>query len=191
MKGRDYLSRVRASARRMGELIDDLLELSKVGRAEIVRIPVDLSSLARGIAAELGQREPGRPVEITIADTPVALADPRLLRVVLENLLGNAWKFTGRVQAPRIGFRAEESSGETRYVVEDNGSGFNMEYAARLFQPFQRFHSDADFAGTGIGLATVQRIVDRHGGRVWARSAPGEGAAFFFVLPPVESVARG
>lgn len=190
-KGRGYLSRVRASAQRMGELIDDLLELSRVGRAEIVRSAVDLSGLARGIAAELSHREPGRPVEVVIAETPVALADPRLLRVVLENLLGNAWKFSGKVQSPRIEFRAEESEGETRYVVLDNGSGFKMEYAEKLFQPFQRLHSEADFAGTGIGLATVHRIVDRHGGRVWARSAPGAGAEFFFVLPPMDLAGRG
>lgn len=182
-RGRDYLHRVCASARRMGELIDDLLELSRVGRAELVRTQVDLSALAQSVLGELARKEPERHVEIVIAETPSAAADPRLMRVVLENLLGNAWKFTGRVSAPRIEFRAEDVEGQTRYVVADNGSGFNQEYASKLFQPFQRLHNESEFAGTGIGLATVHRIVDRHGGRVWAESVAGSGASFFFTLP--------
>jgi DNA-binding response OmpR family regulator len=181
-KGRDYLERVCGSARRMGELIDDLLELARVGQAELVRTPVDLSTLARSVLGELAQKEPERHLDAVIAKTPIAAADARLMRVVLENLLGNAWKFTGKVAAPRIEFRAEEADGETRYVVADNGSGFKMEYAAKLFQPFQRLHSESEFAGTGIGLATVYRIMERHGGRVWAESVPGGGASFFFTL---------
>jgi DNA-binding response OmpR family regulator len=182
-KGRDYLGRVRTSARRMSELIDALLELSRVGRAEVVRTPVNLSALARSILDELARKEPERHVEMTVADTPAASADPRLMRVVLENLLGNAWKFTGKQDGPLIAFRAEQIDSETVYIVSDNGSGFNMDYAGKLFQPFQRLHSDSEFAGTGIGLATVFRIVDRHGGRAWAKSSVGEGATFMFTMP--------
>lgn len=182
-RGCDYLERVCASARRMGELIDDLLELSRVGRAELVRTSVDLSALAQSVLGELSRKEPERHVSLAIAETPRAAADPRLMRVVLENLLGNAWKFTGRVGAPRIEFHAEDTEGQTLYVVADNGSGFNQEYASKLFQPFQRLHTESEFAGTGIGLATVHRIIDRHGGRVWAESFAGRGASFFFTLP--------
>jgi DNA-binding response OmpR family regulator len=181
-RGCDYLDRVSAAARRMGELIDDLLELSRVGRAELSRTPVDLSALARSVIGELARKEPDRHVEVVIEETPSAAADARLMRVVLENLLGNAWKFTGKVDSPRIEFRAESAEGGARYLVADNGSGFKMEYAAKLFQPFQRLHSESEFAGTGIGLATVYRVIDRHGGRVWAESEAGEGARFFFTL---------
>jgi light-regulated signal transduction histidine kinase (bacteriophytochrome) len=189
-KGHDYLTRVRASARRMGELIDDLLQLSRVGRADLVLMSVDLSELARSVLADLARKDPDRRVEVVVAETPRAAADPRLMRVVLDNLLGNAWKFTGKVAAARIEFRAESADGQLAYVVADNGSGFNMEYASKLFQPFQRLHSESEFSGTGIGLATVYRIIDRHGGRVWARSAPGEGATFCFTLPPPKGGAR-
>jgi signal transduction histidine kinase len=132
---------------------------------------------------ELARKEPERQVEVVIEETPSAAADPRLMRVVLENLLGNAWKFTGKVAAPRIEFRAMDAGGQIQYVVGDNGSGFNREYASKLFQPFQRLHNESEFAGTGIGLATVHRIIDRHGGRVWAESVAGSGASFFFTLP--------
>ncbi|MGE0453558.1 MAG: response regulator [Vicinamibacteria bacterium] len=184
-RARGYLARVRSSAQRMGELIDDLLELSRVGRAELVRGSVDLSELARSVLAELRRGDPGRRVEVEIQDTPRATADARLLRVALENLIGNAWKFTARVERPRIEFQAEPASdGQLVYQVRDNGAGFKMEYASKLFQPFQRLHSESEFSGTGIGLATVHRIVDRHGGRVWTHSAPNEGAVFSFTLPP-------
>jgi DNA-binding response OmpR family regulator len=182
-RGRDYLERVCGSARHMGELIDDLLELSRVGRADVVRTPVDLSALALTVLGELARKEPERHVDVAVVDTPSAAADPRLMRVVLENLIGNAWKFTGKVSAARIEFYAETVDGHLRYVVADNGSGFNPEYASKLFQPFQRLHNESEFAGTGIGLATVQRIIDRHGGRVWAESVAGSGARFFFTLP--------
>ena len=183
-RGRDYLSRVRSSAQRMGELIDDLLELSRVGRAELVRSMVDLSAIARSVIDELARKEPGRLVEVAIGATPPAQADTRLIRVALENLLGNAWKFTARTARARLEFRAEEVDGQTVYVVRDNGAGFRMDYVAKLFQPFQRLHSESEFAGTGIGLATVYRVIDRHGGRVWAEGAESRGATFCFTLPP-------
>jgi len=183
-KGRDYLDRVRSSARRMGELIDDLLELSRVSRANLAREHMDLSALARSVAADLARREPERRVEVEIFDTPPADGDPRLLRVALENLIGNAWKFTAKAARARIEFRAEEAGGElTVYRVHDSGAGFDMKYAGKLFQPFQRLHAVSEFSGTGIGLATVHRIVERHGGRVWAEGAPDEGATFYFTLP--------
>jgi len=182
-KGQDYLRRVRAAAQRMGELIDDLLQLSRVGRTDLRRKRVDLSPVARFVAAELAKSEPERHVEVVIQDHLVTEADPSLLRIVLENLLGNAWKFTGKVASPKIEFKAIEAGGEVVYCVCDNGSGFDMNYVGRLFGPFQRLHAEKDFPGTGIGLATVQRIIDRHGGRVWAEGAVGHGATFFFTLP--------
>jgi DNA-binding response OmpR family regulator len=185
-RGRDYLARVRSAAQRMGELIDDMLELSRVGRADLVRKPVDLSALAREVLADLVRKEPERQVEFEIAATPAVSADRRLMRVALDNLLGNAWKFTAKAERPRIEFLAEGAhgpEGEVVYLVRDNGAGFKMDYAAKLFQPFQRLHSEAQFPGTGIGLATVHRIIDRHGGRVWAEAAPDAGATFAFTLP--------
>ena len=182
-EGLDYLDRVRGAARRMGELIDDLLELSRVGRAALTRAPVDLSALARAVGADLAARTPERAVELVVAETPPAPVDERLMRVVLENLLGNAWKFSAKTAAPRIEFRGDLADGVLRYAVADNGSGFRMKYAARLFQPFQRLHTEAEFPGTGVGLATVHRIIDRHGGRIWAESEPGRGATFHFTLP--------
>lgn len=183
-KGRGYLDRVRSAAQRMGELIDDLLELSRVGRAELVRSEVDLSKVARDVVRDLAQRDPSRHVEVEIAPTPAAHCDSRLLRVVYENLIGNAWKFSAKVPLPRIEVGADQSSGQTVYRVRDNGAGFEMAYAKKLFQPFQRLHGESEFPGTGIGLATAHRIVDRHGGRIWAEATPGGGAAFFFTLPP-------
>lgn len=183
-KGQDYLQRVCAAAERMAELIDDLLELSRVGRADLRRGPVDLSHLARQIVAEL-QKGSDRQVEIVLQEALLADADRRLIRVALENLLGNSWKFTANAPNPRIDFGREARDGrDDVYFVRDNGAGFDMTYAGKLFRPFQRLHSDADFAGTGIGLATVHRIVDRHGGRVWAEGAVGQGATFYFTLPP-------
>jgi light-regulated signal transduction histidine kinase (bacteriophytochrome) len=167
----------------MAELIDDMLELSRVGRAELTRAQARLTDLARALADELSRREPERQVTFVIEDGLVADADSRLLRVVLDNLLGNAWKFTAKVAQPRVELGSERRGGETVFFVRDNGAGFNMAYAHKLFSPFQRLHSEAEFPGTGIGLATVQRIVDRHGGRVWAESAVGHGATVFFTLP--------
>jgi light-regulated signal transduction histidine kinase (bacteriophytochrome) len=181
--GQGHLRRVRAAAQRMGELIDDLLQLSRVSRAELTREPVSLSALARTIADELRRKEPARRVSFTIPDALVAEADSRLMRVVLDNLLGNAWKFASKTAEARIELGAAERDGEIVYRVEDNGAGFDMAHAHKLFSPFQRLHSEAAFPGTGIGLATVYRIVDRHGGRVWAEGAVGRGARIFFTLP--------
>jgi len=182
-KSRDYLQRVRAAAQRMGELIDDLLELSRVGRAELHRTRVNLSEMARCVLAELARRT-GRTVEVRVEDGLYAEADRRLIQIVLENLLGNSWKFTAGVAAPRIEVGAERNDRLPVFFVRDNGAGFDMAYADKLFRPFQRLHGDAEFPGTGIGLATVQRVVDRHGGRVWAEGEVGRGATVRFTLPP-------
>jgi two-component system NtrC family sensor kinase len=181
-KGREYLDRVRAAAQRMNELIDDLLQLSRVTSGDLQRGPVDLSMLARNIAAELERASPDRRVQVLIADGVKADADRRLVQVALENLLGNAWKFSGTVSEPVIEFGAIENNGVPTYFVRDNGAGFDMDLAQKLFAPFQRLHSQAQFPGTGIGLAIVQRIVERHGGRVWAESAVDSGATFWWTL---------
>jgi DNA-binding response OmpR family regulator len=178
----DYLRRVRAAAQRMGELIDDLLELSQVGRAELHRDLVNLSAVAESVAADLSGRVGDRHVKFVVQPGLEVHADSRLMRAVLENLLGNAWKFTSKVQSAVVEFGAEDRDGATVYFVRDNGSGFDMKYADKLFSPFQRLHSEAEFPGTGIGLATVHRIVDRHGGRVWASGAVGQGATVSFTI---------
>lgn len=180
--GREHLQRLRAAATRMGQLIDDLLMLARVSRAELRRAPVDVSALAREVADELRRREPGRDVTVTIAPGLRAEGDARLLRVLLENLLGNAWKFTSKRPGATIALFAEERGGKTQYAVQDNGVGFDMAYASKLFSPFQRLHKATEFPGTGIGLATVQRIVHRHGGHIEADAAPGAGATFRFTL---------
>ena len=180
-EGKKYLDRVRSSVRRMTTLIDDLLHLSRITTAELERRPLDLSQLARGIVATLRQREPQRSVQVEIADALFAEADPRLARVLLENLIGNAWKFSSKQPAAQISI-GKEPGADGAFFVRDNGAGFDQASASKLFTPFQRFHHASEFEGTGIGLATVQRIVSRHGGRVWARSAPGAGATFSFTL---------
>ncbi len=180
--GGHHLTRVRAGAQRMGQLIDDLLALSRVTRAGVKRESVDLSALSALVVAELERAHPERKVAVTIAEGLRASGDARMLRIVLDNLLGNAWKFTARTAAPRI-----EVGGDGRELfVRDNGAGFDMAFAGKLFAPFQRLHSTEEFAGTGIGLATVQRIIHRHGGTVRADSAPGQGATFRFTLPSAE-----
>jgi two-component system, NtrC family, sensor kinase len=185
-QARDYLTRVRAAAKRMGELIDDLLELSQISMSAMTVGTADLSTLAREVADVLRQNDPERRVEFAITPDLVAPADARLIRVLFENLLGNAWKFTARTAEPRIEVGAQPGEGETVYYVRDNGAGFDMTYAGKLFRPFQRLH-DESFPGTGIGLATVHRVVERHRGRVWAEGAVGRGAAVFFALPHVQS----
>ncbi|MEP7352589.1 MAG: response regulator [Acidobacteriota bacterium] len=182
-KGLDYLHRVRAATQRMGELIDDILQLSRVGRADLRRLPVDLSAIVRTVANTLQQADPHRHVQFLIPDGVVVDADRRLLQAVLENLLGNAWKFTANTTDPRIEFGVAKQDGILTYFVQDNGAGFNMAYVKKLFAPFQRLHSETAFPGTGIGLATVQRIIDRHGGRVWAHGTVDVGATFFWTLP--------
>ncbi len=180
--GQDYLRRVRAASQRMGELIEDLLTLSQVARTELKRVSVNLSDLARGVARELAQRDPKRSVQMVIAPDVVADGDPHLLRVVLENLLGNAWKFTSKRDEARIEFGAQRREGRLVCFVRDNGAGFDMTYVGKLFGAFQRLHSSAEFPGSGIGLASVKRIIHRHGGQGWAEGRLDEGATFYFSL---------
>ncbi|MBP8980731.1 MAG: PAS domain S-box protein [Syntrophobacterales bacterium] len=181
--GRDHVERVIRAARRMGLLIENLLMLSRVTRAEMKSEDVDLSALVREIAAGLRQTAVPDGVEFSAQEGVVVRGDPNLLRVMMNNLLDNAWKFTGRTERPRIEFGVTAKDGERVYFVRDNGAGFDMSQAGNLFAAFQRLHSSGDFPGTGIGLATVRRIVNRHGGRIWAESAPGQGAVFYFTLP--------
>jgi two-component system NtrC family sensor kinase len=183
-KAKGYLERVRRAAQRMGELIDDLLELSRVGRAELRRGRTSLSDIARTVVADLRKSDPDRQVEMDIQEGLMADADGRLMRVVLENLIGNSWKFTGNMAPAKIKVGSERRADGPVHFVRDNGAGFDMTYAEKLFRPFQRLHSSTDFPGTGIGLATVHRIVDRHGGRVWAEGTVGGGATFYFTVPP-------
>jgi PAS domain S-box-containing protein len=182
-RGQDFLQRTCIACQQMDRLIDDLLKLSRVSRSELRAGEVNLSALAESVAAELNKCEPDREVEIQIAPGLQANGDERLLRLVLENLLRNAWKFTGRRPRARIEFgRADHSA--PAFFVRDNGAGFDMTYADRLFGVFQRLHSSREFPGTGVGLATVQRIINRHGGRTWAEGKTGQGATFYFTLPP-------
>lgn len=178
----DYLRRVRAGSQRMGRLIDDILKLSRLTRTEMQWERVDLSALAREIAVELHQAQPVRKADWTIVAGVVVRGDARLLRIVLENLIGNAWKFTAKQDCAKIEFGHTEVEGKPVCFVRDNGAGFDMAYADRLFGAFQRLHSATEFEGTGIGLATVQRIIHRHGGRVWAEGVVDEGATFYFTL---------
>jgi len=181
-EGQAHLQRIIRATGRMAELIDDMTKLARVSRGELHPEAVNLSELAGTVAESLAQREPGRAVEVRVADGLVANADPALLRIVLENLLGNAWKFTGRCPHPCIEVGREAGTTPPVFFVRDNGAGFDMAYAGRLFGAFQRLHSDQEFSGTGIGLATVQRIIHRHGGRIWADSHVNQGATFRFTL---------
>jgi signal transduction histidine kinase len=180
--GADYLRRIRFAAQRMSGLIDDLLTLARVTRSAVHRETVDCSTLAKSILEELQTGEPRRKVEFAIKEGLVVDADVRLLRVVLENLLGNAWKYTSRHDEARIEFGSTRDNGHRVYFVRDDGAGFDPQYASRLFGAFQRLHATTEFPGTGIGLATVQRIVHKHGGRIWAESAVEKGATFYFTL---------
>jgi light-regulated signal transduction histidine kinase (bacteriophytochrome) len=182
-QGKHYLQRVRAATQRMGELIDDLLQLSRVSRAEMRRETVNLSALAESVLEDLRRSDPARQVETGIQPGLEAKGDPQLLRIVLVNLLSNAWKFTSQQPAARIEFGLDGNNGERTFFVRDNGAGFDMQYVDKLFGAFQRLHSPSEFPGTGIGLATVQRIIHRHGGRVRAEGATGKGAVFSFTLP--------
>jgi two-component system, NtrC family, sensor kinase len=179
-----FLNRIRAAAQRMAALIDDLLSLSRISRTQVHRERVDLSSLAQTVADELRTQGQERTVVFQIEAGLSAHADRGLMRVLLDNLLGNAWKFTVRAADARIEFGAQTSETDTVFRVKDNGAGFDMAHAGALFQPFQRLHAAADFPGTGIGLATVRRVVDHHGGRIWAEGAVGSGATVFFTVPP-------
>lgn len=181
-RGQDYLQRVRNAAQRMGQLIDDILGLSRAGRTEMHRQQVDMSSMAQEILNELQKSEPYREAEITVKPGLTVNADTHLLRIALNNLLGNAWKFTNKRSVAKIEVGAFEQNGERVYYVRDNGAGFNPAYADKLFSPFQRLHSESDFPGTGIGLALVHRILRRHGGRIWPESKVEQGATFYFTL---------
>jgi light-regulated signal transduction histidine kinase (bacteriophytochrome) len=178
----DHLRRIRAGSQRMAELIDDLLNLSREARVEIQRESVDLTAMAEEIGAEFQRAHPDRKVKSVVAPALAADADARMVRVVLNNLLGNAWKFTSRHEQARIEVGAREQDGQHVFFVRDNGAGFDMAYAGRLFGAFQRLHSTQEFEGTGIGLAIVQRIIHRHGGRVWAEGAVGQGATVYFTF---------
>jgi PAS domain S-box-containing protein len=182
--GNGYLQRVCAASRRMAQLIEDLLDLSRLTRSEMRMETVDLTALARSVAADLAVAEPGRRVEFRAQEGMRASGDEKLLRVALTNLLHNAWKFTGRHPAARVELSAENHGGETVYSLRDDGAGFDMAHVGKLFQAFQRLHNVNEFPGTGIGLATVQRVIQRHGGRIWARGEVEKGAVFFFTLAP-------
>lgn len=180
--GRDYLARVRRATQSMGTLIDSLLRLSRVTRAELSLEEVDLSRLAHEVVDNLRHDDPDRDIDCDIATGIKALADRRLMHITLENLLGNAWKFTSRKGSARIEFGVQTDKAETVYFIKDNGAGFDARYIEKLFDPFQRLHDSSEFSGTGIGLATVKRIVQKHGGRVWAEGEVGKGAVFYFTL---------
>lgn len=184
-RGRHYLERVRAGAQRMGELIEGLLVLSRVGRRQLRPQAVNLERLAKAVFQRLCEGDPSRRVSLVCHGPLMATADGELVEAVLENLLGNAWKFTARLTEATIEVGTAFARGATAFYVKDNGAGFSMDYADKLFQPFQRLHSQREFTGTGIGLATVQRIIHRHGGELWGEAAPGEGATFYFTLTPV------
>ncbi|HEY9232275.1 MAG TPA: ATP-binding protein, partial [Blastocatellia bacterium] len=181
-EGKGYLQEVRDASREMAQLIDDLLQLARVTRSEMRREAVNLSALVGAAVAELQKADARRNVSVQITDGLLTHGDKRLLQVMLGNLLGNAWKFTAKRQQAEISFGQTRQDGEVVYFVRDNGAGFDMAYVNKLFGAFQRLHSGKEFEGTGIGLATVQRIVRRHGGRVWAEGQVNEGATFYFTL---------
>ncbi len=178
----DYLRRIRAATHRMAELIDDLLDLARVTRAEMYREPINLSRLVFEVAQELQSHEPQREVALNIAEGLRAEGDARLVRVALQNLIGNAWKFTSKRKQAQIELGAKASNGDRAFFVRDNGAGFDQSYASRLFGAFQRLHGADEFPGTGIGLATVHRIIRRHGGTVWAEGVVNRGATVYFTL---------
>jgi signal transduction histidine kinase len=181
-EGQKLLHRIRAGSQRMDRLIDDMLNLSRVSRSELHRELVDLSGLANDVADELRSHDSQRDVALRITKDLTADGDPQLLRVVLENLLGNAWKYTAKRPHATIEFGLSRDNGHSSFYVRDDGAGFDMQYADKLFTPFQRLHGMNEFPGTGIGLATVQRIIHRHGGRVWAEAKVNGGATFHFTL---------
>jgi light-regulated signal transduction histidine kinase (bacteriophytochrome) len=181
-EGRQYLERVRGGAQKLASLIEDLLGLSRIARAPLKKEVIGLTEMARTVIGELREKEPSRKVMIEIADRLVAFGDARLISRVLASLLGNAWKFTAKEPEARIAVGQEEQGNESVFFVRDNGVRFKMTYADKLFAPFQRLHGESEFEGNGIGLAIAQRIIARHGGRIWADSAPGKGTTIFFTL---------
>ena len=181
-KSRHYLQRIHDASMRMSGLIEDLLNLSRIGRSELTARPISLSQIAAEAAAAIRERHPTREVELEIAPGMEVSADPRLLRIALENLLSNAWKYSSRTPQARVAVGMQAGDQGQVYFVRDNGVGFDMKYADKLFVPFQRLHPESEFPGSGIGLVTVQRIVARHGGRIWADAKPDEGATFYFTM---------
>jgi hypothetical protein len=184
--GQDYLDRIQRNVRRMGEMIDHLLTLSRATRVGLARRPVSLSALAAETMAEIQAADGDRRVTVDIADDESCVGDQNLLRLALQNMLANAWKFTAKTPGARIEFGHEHRGAERLFYIRDNGAGFDMKYAKNLFSAFQRLHSASEFEGTGIGLATVQRIIHRHGGRIFAEAQPGNGATFYFSVAPRE-----
>jgi light-regulated signal transduction histidine kinase (bacteriophytochrome) len=184
--GQDWLQEILQNAKKMADLIDGLLSLARVTRSELRPERADLSAIAREVAGQLASSEPERTTAVEIHDQLFAFVDPRLARVVLDNLLGNAWKFTSKVTSARIEFGVVDIDDAPAFFVRDNGAGFDMAFANKMFAPFQRLHTAGEFPGTGIGLATVQRILHRHGGRIWADGAVDRGATFYFALTRVE-----
>jgi signal transduction histidine kinase len=180
--GKDFLDRIRQASERMSQLIDDMLNLARVTKTEMHRERVDVSAMVRQIEDELTRRQPERQAEFVVQGGATAVADPKLLRVAMENLLGNAWKYTSNKDSARIEFGSGKREGKSYFYVRDNGAGFDMRAVNRLFQPFQRLHPISEFPGTGIGLATVQRVIQKHGGEVWAEGEVGLGATFYFTL---------
>ena len=176
------LGRIRSATQRMGNLIDDLLELSRVTRTEMHKEPMSLTAVVEEVTSELQSGQPDRTIDVVIEEEVFANADERLMHIVLENLMRNAWKFTSHHDAARIEFGTVKVDGTTAYVVRDDGVGFDMEYADKLFTPFQRLHAASEFEGSGIGLAIIKRIINRHGGRVWTEAEVEKGAAFYFTL---------
>jgi signal transduction histidine kinase len=181
--GQKYLDHINNGVNNMSAMINDMLELSKVSRLEIRKEKIDLYVLSATIITEIRLNDPQREVEVIIEKNMTAGADKKLLTLALTNLLKNGWKFTSKTPHPRIEIGVTEQGGTMVFFVRDNGAGFNMTHVKKLFGAFQRLHSEADFPGTGIGLAIVKRVIEKHGGRVWAQSEPGKGATFFFTLP--------
>lgn len=187
-KGKHYLSRIRAGATQMDELIEGLLALAQLSREKLQVAQVDLSALARRVEADCRERDPDREVAVQIQDEVIVSGDPRLLLSVLQNLIGNAWKFTSRVPSARVEFFSEQDAhGRNCFVIRDNGAGFDMQFADKLFDTFQRLHAQTEFSGTGVGLTIVKRVVEKHGGHIWATSKVGEGATFSFTLADGQS----
>jgi light-regulated signal transduction histidine kinase (bacteriophytochrome) len=181
-KSLHYLQRIHDASVRMSSLIDDLLNLSRIGRSELTARPISLSQIAAEAAAAVRERHPTRDVQLEIAPGMEVSADPRLLRIALENLVSNAWKYSSRRPQAHVSIGTQAGEHGPVYFVRDDGVGFDMKYADKLFVPFQRLHPEAEFPGSGVGLVTVQRIVARHGGRIWASAKPDEGATFYFTL---------
>ena len=179
----DFLQRIRRAADRMSALIDGMLQLARLSTQPLARGRVDLGALARAAADELQRESPGRSAQWSIASGLWAEADAALMRTAMRSLVDNAWKFTSRVSSPRIDVGVERINGEAVFHVRDNGAGFDMSFSDRLFDTFHRMHAEHEFPGTGIGLATVKRIIARHGGKIWAQARPGQGAVFYFTLP--------